>query len=212
MSLERVLEQIGQAAVRAGRNPASVRLVAVTKGRDPEEIRRFVLAFGDFALGESRVQEALPKQVALPGQAWHFIGPLQRNKIRFMRHFDLVHSLDGMKTAVALSKRASREGWSAKVLLEVNVSGEAGKHGVSPEVLDELIPELGPLPGIELLGLMTMAPLRGPEEVRPVFAGLSRLADRYNLVERSMGMSNDYTVAVEEGATLVRVGRALFEE
>ncbi len=213
MGLPEVLERIARAAARGGRSADAVRLVAVTKGRTLEEIQRCVLAYGRFPLGESRVQEARPKMEALPGAEWHFIGPLQRNKVKFMRPFALVHSIDSVRLAEALARRASREGWRARVLLQVNVAREPQKHGVFVEELADAVARVRELEALELVGLMTMAPYtERPEEVRWVFRELSRLADRYNLAERSMGMSGDFEVAVEEGATLVRVGRALFEE
>jgi len=204
-----VLERIEAAARRAGRDPAEVQLVAVTKGRSPEEIRAKVLAYGDFPLGESRVQEALPKIEALPGARFHFIGPLQRNKAKFMDRFVLLHSLDSLRVAEALSRRLSR---TLEVLIEVNVGREPQKHGIAPEELPEFLPAVSELPRLRVRGLMTVAP-RTPDEarLRAVFAELSRLADRYNLPERSMGMSEDFELAVEEGATLVRVGRAIFD-
>ena len=210
MALFEVLERIEAAARRAGRDPAEVQLVAVTKGRSPEEIRAKVLAYGDFPLGESRVQEALPKIEALPGARFHFIGPLQRNKAKFMDRFVLLHSLDSLRVAEALSRRLSR---TLEVLIEVNVGREPQKHGISPEELPEFLPAVSELPRLRVWGLMTVAP-RTPDEarLRAVFAELSRLADRYNLPERSMGMSEDFELAVEEGATLVRVGRAIFDE
>ncbi|AEB11640.1 YggS family pyridoxal phosphate-dependent enzyme [Marinithermus hydrothermalis] len=213
MGLPEVLERIARAAARAGRSADSVRLVAVTKGRTLEEIQRCVLAYGNFPLGESRVQEARPKMEALSGVEWHFIGPLQRNKVKFMRPFALVHSIDSVRLAQALARRAAREGWRARVLLQVNVAREPQKHGVFVEELADAVARVRELEALELVGLMTMAPYtERPEEVRWVFRELSRLADRYNLAERSMGMTGDFEVAVEEGATLVRVGRALFEE
>ncbi len=210
MGLPEVLARIERAARRAGRDPSGVRLVAVTKGRTPEEIREKVLAYGDFPLGESRVQEALPKIEALSGATFHFIGPLQRNKAKFMGRFALVHSLESLRVAEALNRRLERV---LEVLVEVNVGREPQKHGVLPEALPDLLGALGELPRLRVVGLMTVAPRRAdPRRLRAVFAELSRLADRYNLPERSMGMSEDFELAVEEGATLVRVGRAVFDE
>ncbi len=209
MGLPEVLDRIAAAARAAGRDPAEVGLVAVTKGQDPKAIRRKVLAYGDFPLGESRVQEALPKLAALPDARFHFIGPLQRNKARFMDRFALVHSLDRLAVAEAIARRSAR---SVAVLVEVNVGREPQKHGVLPEALPDFLARLGALP-LRVRGLMTVAS-RGaePARLRAVFAELSRLADRYNLPERSMGMSEDFELAVAEGATLVRIGRAIFDE
>ncbi len=209
MALPEVLERMAAAARRAGRGPEEVRLVAVIKGRSVEEIREKVLAFGDFPLGESRVQEALPKMEALAGHPFHFIGPLQSNKARFMPRFALVHSLDTEKAARAIQRRADRR---VSVLVEVNVGREPQKHGVLPEALPDFLARLKELDRLRVLGLMTVAP-RGlpPAELRRVFSTLSRLADQHQLPERSMGMSEDYEIAIEEGATWVRVGRAIFD-
>ncbi len=210
MGLPEVLARIERAARRAGRDPAGVRLVAVTKGHSPEAIREKVLAYGDFPLGESRVQEALPKIEALPEATFHFIGPLQRNKAKFMHRFLLLHSLESLRVAEALERRLPRP---LDVLVEVNVGREPQKHGVLPEALPELLERLKELSRVRVLGLMTVAPrVRDPDRLRAVFAELSRLADRYNLPERSMGMSEDFELAIEEGSTLVRVGRAIFDE
>lgn len=209
MGLPEVLENITRACQRAGRSPEEVRLVAVTKGRSVEEIRERVLAYGTFPLGESRVQEALKKMDLLQAE-WHLVGHLQRNKAKFAPRFALVHSLDSFPLAEALAKAAVKAGARLKVLVEVNLGREPQKHGVLEEDLPELLARLRELEPLEVLGLMTVPPV-GPEGVvRPIFRRLSQLADRYGLPERSMGMSGDYVWAVEEGATLVRVGRALF--
>jgi len=210
MALPEVLEKIEAAARRAGRDPASVRLVAVTKGHSPAEIREKVLAYGDFPLGESRVQEALPKIEALPEARFHFIGPLQRNKARFMDRFELVHSLDSLRVAETLNRRMPHP---VDVLIEVNAGREPQKHGILPEDFDAFFEAVSALPRLKVRGLMTVAPKTDdPRRLRAVFAEVRELADRYNLPERSMGMSADYEIAVEEGATLVRIGRAIFDE
>ncbi len=213
MGLPEVLARIEAAALRAGRDPAGVRLVAVTKGHDLAEIERKVLRYGDFPLGENRVQEARAKIAAWPEREWHFIGPLQRNKVRHLRPFRLVHSVDSLRLAEALAARAEREGYRPRILLEVNVAREPQKHGLDPDEVDAAVRAVRGLEPLELRGLMTMAPLAGdPEEVRWVFRDLAQMARYLGLPELSMGMSGDFEVAVEEGATLVRVGRALFEE
>lgn len=212
MSLPGVLERIEQACYRAGRRPSQVRLVAVTKGHTADEIQQQVLAHGRFVLGESRMQEALPKMEALPGQEWHFIGPLQRNKARFAGQFSLVHSIDSWRLAQFLSQKSQEQNRQQPVLLEVNLAREPQKHGFLPEELAQYWPQLAELPGLKIRGLMTIAPNDPrPEVLRPIFAGLSQLADRWQLPERSMGMSADFELAIAEGATLVRVGRLLFE-
>lgn len=209
MSLPWVLERIAQAAKRAGRSPSEVRLVAVTKGHSVEEIREKVLAYGAFPLGESRVQEALPKMEALEAE-WHFIGPLQTNKAKFMPRFALVHSLDSLRLAQALNRVGEREGRPLRVLLEVNLGREPQKHGFLEEELPEALARIRELPFLRVEGLMTVPPIAPEAVLRPLFARLSLLADRFGLKERSMGMSDDFELAVEEGATLVRVGRAVF--
>lgn len=209
MGLPQVLEGIERACRRAGRRPEEVRLVAVTKGRSVEEIRERVLRYGAFPLGESRVQEALKKMAALEAE-WHLVGPLQRNKAKFAPRFALVHSLDSLRLAEALERVGAREGVRLRVLLEVNLGREPQKHGFLEEALPEALARVREMPHLEVVGLMTVPPV-GPEGlVRPLFRRLSELADRFGLPERSMGMSEDYPWAVEEGATLVRIGRALF--
>jgi pyridoxal phosphate enzyme (YggS family) len=209
MSLPEVLERIALACQRAGRDPKEVRLVAVTKGRTVEEIREKVLRYGAFPLGESRVQEALKKMELLQAE-WHLVGPLQRNKAKFAPRFHLIHSLDSLRLAEALEGVGAKAGVRLRVLLEVNLGREPQKHGFLEEELPEALARVREMPHLEVLGLMTVPPM-GPEGVvRPIFRRLSQLADRFGLPERSMGMSQDYEWAVEEGATMVRVGRALF--
>lgn len=212
MGIQRVLDRIQAACLRAPRSPSEVRLVAVTKGHTLEEIRERVLAFGNFPLGESRIQEALPKMELLKGIEWHFIGPLQRNKARFAVSFDLIHSVDSLPLAQTLARKALQVGKIQPVLVEVNLSLEPQKHGFLQQQLAEAVAQMREMEGLEVRGLMTIAPYTSqPQTVRPVFAQLSRLTDDLGLKERSMGMSGDFEVAVEEGATLVRVGTALFE-
>ncbi len=160
-------------------------------------------------MGESRVQEALKKMEALQAE-WHLIGHLQRNKARFAPRFALVHSLDSLRLAEALEGVGAKAGVRLRVLVEVNLGREPQKHGLLEEELPEALARLREMPHLEVLGLMTVPPI-GPESlVRPLFRRLSELADRYGLPERSMGMSEDFEWAVEEGATYVRIGRALF--
>lgn len=209
MGLPEVLEAMEAACRRAGRDPREVRLVAVTKGRSVEEIREKVLRYGSFPLGESRVQEALKKMEVLKAE-WHLIGPLQRNKAKFAPRFALIHSLDSLRLAEALDRVGKKAGMRLKVLVEVNLGREPRKHGFLEEELPEALARIREMEHLSVLGLMTVPPM-GPEAVvRPIFRRLSELADRYGLPERSMGMSDDFPIAIEEGATLVRVGRALF--
>ncbi|ULR41559.1 YggS family pyridoxal phosphate-dependent enzyme [Thermus sp. NEB1569] len=209
MGLPEVLEAMEAACRRAGRDPKGVRLVAVTKGRSVEEIREKVLRYGSFPLGESRVQEALKKMEVLKAE-WHLIGPLQRNKAKFAPRFALIHSLDSLRLAEALDRVGEKAGMRLKVLVEVNLGREPRKHGFLEEELPEALARIREMEHLSVLGLMTVPPM-GPEAVvRPIFRRLSELADRYGLPERSMGMSDDFPIAIEEGATLVRVGQALF--
>lgn len=209
MGLPEVLEAMEAACRRAGRDPREVRLVAVTKGRSVEEIREKVLRYGSFPLGESRVQEAL-KKMELLGAEWHLVGPLQRNKAKFAPRFALIHSLDSLRLAEALDRVGEKQGVKLRVLVEVNLGREPQKHGFLEEELPEALARVREMAHLSVLGLMTVPPM-GPEAVvRPIFRRLSELADRYGLPERSMGMSDDFPIAIEEGATMVRVGRALF--
>ncbi len=213
-----VEERIAAACSRAGRDPAAVTLVAVTKGRAPDDVRALLQA-GQRVLAENRVQdwralvEALGDDV--PGDTppqWHLIGHLQRNKVRFCRPFALIHSLDSERLARALDEEGAKHDHVFRTLIQVNVSGEASKFGVATVDVEALIERVAALPHVEVVGLMTIAPYHDdPERARPVFAELRELAHRLDLRERSMGMSGDFEVAVEEGATLVRIGSALFE-
>jgi pyridoxal phosphate enzyme (YggS family) len=143
---------------------------------------------------------------------WHFIGPLQRNKAKFAVRFELIHSIDSVRLAEAIARKAIENGKVQRVLLELNLGREPQKHGFLEEELPQALAQVRAMQGLRVEGLMTVAPYtQDPETVRPIFAKLSRLADLHRLPERSMGMSGDFEVAVEEGATLVRVGRAVFE-
>jgi len=221
-----VRERVAAAARRAGRDPGEVRLVAVSKGVPPETVR-LALEAGVTDLGESRVVEGEGKRVVLgalfPEVRWHLIGHLQTNKaLRAARCFDCVHSVDSVRVATALSAALSRLGRLTPplpVLVEVNVSGEETKYGVRPEETLELVRAASGLPGLAVRGLMTLAPLvRDAEEARPFFRHLAVLARKIAAEELpgvemsllSMGMSQDYEVAVEEGSTLLRIGTAIF--
>jgi pyridoxal phosphate enzyme (YggS family) len=217
--LDGVRGRIARAEARAGREPGSVVLVGVVK-TVPTELIREALALGLTDLGENRVQEA-EAHVALIGRdvaRWHLIGHLQRNKAgRALELFDRVHGVDSAELAEGLSRRAAAAGRRLPVLVEVNVSGETSKFGAAPEALMELLERVAGLPGLALEGLMTVGPpVARAEEARPGFARLRALRDRaevtlgLRLPELSMGMSGDFEVAVEEGATLVRVGTAVF--
>jgi PLP dependent protein len=209
----RVRERVAEAARRAGRNQTEVTLIAVSKTHPPELVREAHRA-GLTAFGENYVQELRAKQTALADiadLAWHFVGGLQRNKAKeVVGRVALLHALDGVPLAEALSRRAPA-GVVQDVLVEVNVGGEASKAGVAPADLPALLGALPAFPGVRCRGLMAIPPpaLR-PEDNRPHFRALAALARAHGLAELSMGMSDDFEVAIEEGATLVRVGTAIF--
>lgn len=227
-NLEAVRQRMMEAALRAGRDPNSIKLVTVSKAFPAE---RVVEAFsaGATILGENRVQEALEKiprveeliasaGPAPAGPCWHLIGHLQRNKARHViGKFALIHSVDNLQLIQELEKRASALDAQVNILLEVNVSGEEVKNGCRPEETKGLADAVNACPHLNLEGLMTMPPLADtPEDSRRWFRELRELRDRLveagheNLRQLSMGMTADFEVAIEEGATLVRVGRAIF--
>jgi PLP dependent protein len=216
--LSEVRERIGAAAARGGRpsQGRDVRVVAVTKGHGPEAVAAAWQA-GLVDIGENRVQEALQKMgsVAAPVR-WHLIGHLQRNKIKWLQQFQLVHSLDSARLADALDAYGRSRGRAVDVLVQVNVAGEETKGGYPPSEMEREGERLAGLRGIRVRGVMTMAPFDADERtLRDVFAGAravceSLAAGGHEATELSMGMSNDFEVAVEEGATLVRLGTILF--
>ena len=202
---------VSEAAERAGRDPAGIRLIAVSKTFPADAIRAAFDA-GQRDFGENRVQEGLAKIAELDGLGAdiHLIGTLQRNKARHAGAFASVQSIDSIRLAEAVSRRLDRE---LEILLEVNVAGEQSKSGFAPADLPDALPAIQALPNLDVAGLMTIAPISAdPEKARPVFRQLRGLRDRLGLRELSMGMSSDYAVAVEEGATMVRIGRAIFGE
>jgi hypothetical protein len=219
-NLERVRERMAAACARAGRAPDSVRLLPVSKGQPPEVIAQASeLGLGVF--GENRVQEARAKIPLCPGRLrWQLIGHLQTNKCRdAVRLFELIHSVDSLHLAAELDRWAERAAKTVPILLEVNVSGEGSKHGFSAEELLAGLEGINRLRRLEIQGLMTMAPWSPePEKARPVFRRLRELRRECEgilgapLAHLSMGMSGDFEVAIEEGATMVRVGTALFGE
>ena len=217
-NLESIHARIAEAAAKSGRNAGDVQLIAVSKKQDAEKVRAAYDA-GQVVFGESRVQEARLKIPLLPaGARWHFIGNLQRNKIRHaLPLFELFHSVDSFALACDLQRIADEEGLRPRVLLEVNVAGEGTKIGFSPDNVKASMEALLQLGRLELEGLMTIPPLAPKaEDSRRCFVMLRELRDELErefavgLPQLSMGMSNDYAVAVEEGATLVRVGTAIF--
>jgi len=221
-NIARVRSNIAQAARKVGRSPDEVTLVAVSKTK-PVELVKLAYQAGVRYFGENRVQEALPKIAAFhpPDVSWHMIGHLQSNKAgKAAGAFDCIESVDSLHLAQALEHHAERLGKRLPVLLEVNVAGEASKEGMSVEEAPVLVRQIVALPHLEVQGLMTIAPLvENAEEVRPVFRGLRELRDRLqeeiphcSWSQLSMGMTDDYSVAIEEGATIVRIGRAIFGE
>lgn len=218
-NVARVRARIAEAARRAGRRPEDVLLVAVTKTVGPERIREAV-ALGLRTFGENRVQEARQKVPQVPGVSWHLVGSLQRNKVKeALRLFEVIHSVDSLPLAQEISRRVLQDAHPpVDVFIQVNISEEPQKHGVAPEAAEELVAQAVRLPGIRVRGLMGIAPLvPDPERARPYFRRLRELRDRiaarhpaHPLPDLSMGMTDDFEVAIEEGATVVRIGRALF--
>jgi pyridoxal phosphate enzyme (YggS family) len=221
-NLQSVRRRMAAAAARAGRDPRDVLLVAVSKTQ-PMAMIEAAAAAGQREFGENRLEELWTKVEAARAAhldvAWHFIGTVQSRKSEAaVGPWALIHSVDRAKIAQRLSRDAAAAGQVLRVLLEVNVSGEESKHGFAPAELLAAAPELAALPGIRIEGLMTMAPLvDDPEAARPVFRALRELRDELALHcpqaewrHLSMGMTNDFEVAIEEGATIVRVGSAIF--
>jgi len=217
--LQEIRANIAAAEKRAGRTPGSTTLLAVSKTFPVSDIMQ-AYADGQRLFGENRLQEALEKIPAMPTDCeWHIIGPLQRNKVRkaLEAGVTLLQAVDSSKLAAAISRIAGELGITARILLEVNVDGEESKHGFTPDGLQEEWDALLALPNLDIRGLMCIpAPTATAEGARPAFVHLRRLAEELRargplpLPELSMGMSHDYTVAVEEGATIVRVGSAIF--
>jgi len=215
-NIEDVLKKIEMAAFSSGRRPDDVVLMAVTKGVMADQIRE-AADLGISDLGENKIQEAsgkVPGLSDIKGIKWHMIGHLQTNKVKAaVSLFDAIHSLDSLKLAQKINPEASGIGKVLPVYIEVNVSGEKSKYGIEPSRLGHLLNDAGALHNIRIEGLMTMAPFSSdPEDSRPYFKELSRLASGHGLKGLCMGMSGDFTVAIEEGATIIRVGRAIFQE
>jgi hypothetical protein len=218
-NIDVIKQRIAEAVKRAGRDPLAVKLMAVTKTVETERISRAIDA-GLTLLGENYVQEAKDK-IAIIGNAaqWHMIGHLQTNKAKYaVKLFDCVHSVDRLELAQELDKRAGQINRKLNILIEVN-SGEQSKSGIEKEQTLELVRQVALLPNLVVRGLMTMAPYSdNPEDSRPYFSALRELRDDINragiagvrMEELSMGMTDDFEVAIEEGATIIRVGRAIF--
>ena len=223
-NLSRINERIAGAAARSSRSPDSITLVAVTKGRSVSEIQT-VLAAGAANIGENRVQEAQQKYPSFTRSApcrWHLIGHLQRNKVKTaLDLFSLIHSVDSLRLFTEIARRSEQRSQQTEVLIQVNTTGEASKHGLAAESLLPFLETVHTYSTVRIVGLMTMGQLTAsPEANRPAFVALRLLAEKVETEKfpgvtmqyLSMGMTNDFEVAVEEGANLVRIGRAIFEE
>jgi len=219
-NLARVRQEIVEAAAKAGRGPGEIELVAITKAHPAEKVREAIDA-GQRLFGESRVQEAQTKIPEMPSNLrWHFVGHLQKNKIRpALPLFEMIHSVDSLALAQDMNRIAEEEGLHPRVLLEVNVAGEGSKFGFTPDKLREQMEGLLALPRLSILGLMCIPPIANEAAAsRKYFVQLRELRDslqtefRVDLTQLSMGMTQDFWIAVEEGATLVRVGTAIFGE
>jgi pyridoxal phosphate enzyme (YggS family) len=219
-NIDAVQKRISEAAGRAGRNPSTVKLLAATKAVPVARIRE-AISCGLKLFGENYVQEARSKiEEVGPGVFWHLIGRLQTNKARYaVRIFDLIHSLDNEDLAIELNRRAAAVPRIMPVLIEVNLSGEENKGGLAPDALLPFLEKVAALPNLSVRGLMTMPPFfADPEKARPYFRRLEELGEEIQsrkipnirLEELSMGMTGDFEVAIEEGATIVRIGTALF--
>jgi len=218
-NLKSVTQRIASACEKSGRPYEDVTLVCVTKMADARAIAE-ALDSGVKVIGENRVQDAALKHKVIGLKAeWHLIGHLQTNKAKeAVRIFSLIHSVDSMRIAEAIDKEAAKIGKIQDVLVQVNISGEESKFGITPAVVEEFIKKISLCQNINIKGLMTIAPeAADPETVRPYFRALRELRDKVNtlyhtpLTLLSMGMSNDFEIAIEEGANLVRVGRAIFD-
>ena len=237
--LKRVREKVAEAAIRSGRSPEDIKLVAVTKAVGVDVIRQ-LLEIGVTDIGENRVQELIKRagmiqeyqsrlQLSGPrprsasgGPNWHMIGHLQRNKVKVLLPWvTMIHSMDSLRLAEEISNQATKASRKVDVLIQVNASGEKTKFGVAVGAVTYLAEQVSTLPGLNVIGLMTMAPfVDDPEATRPVFVRLREIFEEMvslrtsgpQFRELSMGMTQDYTVAIEEGATIIRVGTALFQE
>lgn len=216
----KIMDRISEAALKAGRNPQEIKLLAAAKSQSIESIRAAIAA-GVGLVGENYVQEAEHKRQAISQPVeWHMIGHLQRNKVQpALKTFDLVQSLDSAALAIELEKEGKKRGKTVRTLIEVNLGDEQSKSGVAQDAVVELLKRVGDLAHLRVEGFMAIPPFReNPEEVRPFFNALKNLQAELQclkipnvvLNELSMGMTHDYPVAVEEGATIVRIGTALF--
>ena len=221
-NIQNVRKNINEACLRCGRDPKEVTLIAVSKTKPVEDVRA-AMAAGMEYFGENKVQELTVKMDAITQPLhWNRIGHLQKNKVKYIvGRVDLIHSVDSVDLARKIQTEAAKKKVEANILLEVNVSGEESKFGVRPENLEDVVRKIAVLPNVHIKGLMTVAPFtQDPEENRQYFKNLRNLAvdikskniDNVTMSVLSMGMTGDYTVAIEEGATMVRVGTGIFGE
>ena len=218
-NFKRIREEIQAAEMQAGRPAGSVCLIAVSKTKPIEDLEE-AWALGQRVFGENHVQEIVEKKNAHPEYEFHMIGHLQRNKVKsVIGRVSLIHSVDSVRLAEEISKESVKQGLQTNILLEVNAAHEESKYGFTPEELLDQVKQIAALPGVHVCGLMTVAPnVTDPEENRPVFRRIAQLAvdiraqnvDNIDMYELSMGMTNDFHIAIEEGATMIRVGTALF--
>lgn len=220
-NLERLRRKIRETAERSGRDPAAIKLCVVTKTVPVEQIKA-AIACGVDIIGENRVHEASEKQPQIGRSVeWHMIGHLQSRKARqAVELFDMIQSVDSASIAQALEKRCAEAGRALRILIEVNTSGEEQKYGVSPGEVERLVREIAPMERLHIEGLMTMAAfVPDPEMARPSFQQLRQISERLREKDihgarfdvLSMGMTNDFEVAIEEGSTMLRIGTAIFE-
>ncbi|GAB6137511.1 YggS family pyridoxal phosphate-dependent enzyme [Halanaerobaculum tunisiense] len=219
--LAKIKEEITQTAKRANRDPEEIKLVAVSKNHSLDQIKQLATE-GIIDFGESRVQELRDKYEHKPELNWHMIGHLQRNKVKYLARMDncqLIHSLDSLRLAKKIEDRAAKEDRQMNALVQVNVARDENKYGFAPEEVREFLEQIASLAHLQIKGLMTLVPyLEDPEAARPYFSQLRELATELQeekipgvkMEELSMGMTNDFTVAIEEGATIVRIGRGIF--
>jgi pyridoxal phosphate enzyme (YggS family) len=219
-NLETINKKIKEAALKVNRDPQEIKLVAVTKTATLEQIKEAINE-GVKIIGENKVQEATEKyQVLTTEVKWHLIGHLQTNKVKYaVEIFDLIHSVDSIKLAKEIDKRSVQFKKTIDILIEVNISGEETKYGYNPEKVEAFLKEISEFSGIRVRGLMTIAPIsKNKEEVRPYFRRLRELSERIRdkniknikMDYLSMGMTDDFEIAIEEGANMVRIGRGIF--
>lgn len=219
-NLETINKKIKEAALKVNRDPQEIKLVAVTKTATLEQIKEAINE-GVKIIGENKVQEAKKKYQFLTKEVkWHLIGHLQTNKVKYaVEIFDLIHSVDSIKLAKEIDKRSVQFKKTIDVLIEVNISGEETKYGYNPEKVEAFLKEISEFSGIRVRGLMTIAPIsKNKEEVRPYFRRLRELSERIRdkniknikMDYLSMGMTDDFEIAIEEGANMVRIGRGIF--